>query len=312
MRKFSMFCRFIMIRPEVHTFLWQLIRAHLWSHHRLETWVYTALTQRPISTLGNRAKPQGAKQSERIWCHDGSLPDHGERINGAQPCECQRKPPACSPLHSWPDVPSSVFETLGSPLWRLLFGIWIVAIDTVFIDTVFVTTDDPQRYAWAIPGLLTDSLAVCEKVLLLVESKEIANVHAPVVTKTWVIVCTFYMLITVQCSICVKREKSLKYKRHVTIFKYCCGFSKGLTQFKAAMCNFKPWRAVSKTKLNDQHYCIPQNSNCSETGSYYKKKLSSGFPSDDLRLLCLDSDSQRFLKATCRPPADWSSSCSIR
>ncbi len=46
----------------------------------------------------------------------------------------------------------------------------------------------------------------------------------------------------------------------------------------------------TKTNLTDalQHY-VAQNSNFSETGSYFMEKISSGFPSKVLRLLSLNS-----------------------
>ncbi len=44
-----------------------------------------------------------------------------------------------------------------------------------------------------------------------------------------------------------------------------------------------------KTKLHDQHYYAAQNSNFSETGSYFMEKIASSFPSDVLGLLSLNS-----------------------
>ncbi len=42
-------------------------------------------------------------------------------------------------------------------------------------------------------------------------------------------------------------------------------------------------------KLNNQRYNVAQNSSFSETRSYFMEKMSSGFPSNVLRLLCLNS-----------------------
>ncbi len=46
---------------------------------------------------------------------------------------------------------------------------------------------------------------------------------------------------------------------------------------------------ATKTKLNGWCYYIAQNSNFDEIGSYLMEKMSSGFPSDVLQLLCLSS-----------------------
>ncbi len=51
---------------------------------------------------------------------------------------------------------------------------------------------------------------------------------------------------------------------------------------------------------------VAQNSNFSKTGWYFAEKMSSGFPTTALPQLC---DSRRFLKATCKLPADRSCSC---
>ncbi len=60
-----------------------------------------------------------------------------------------------------------------------------------------------------------------------------------------------------------------------------------VTKFKATICNFdrdpllwKPKRCTLKCR---------KNSNCSKIGSYFMEKMSSGFPSDVLRLLCLSA-----------------------
>ncbi len=52
------------------------------------------------------------------------------------------------------------------------------------------------------------------------------------------------------------------------------------------------------------HVYVTQNSNFSKIRSRFMEKMFSGFPSDVLQLLCLNSDSLRALKATCRLPAD--------
>ncbi len=48
-----------------------------------------------------------------------------------------------------------------------------------------------------------------------------------------------------------------------------------------------PW--LQKTKLHNACYYIAQNSNFSKTESFFKEKMSSGFPSDVLQLLCLSA-----------------------
>ncbi len=81
--------------------------------------------------------------------------------------------------------------------------------------------------------------------------------------------------------------------------------------FKATLCNFdrEPW--LWETKLNDAHSYVAQNSNFSKSGSYFMQKMFLWFslwcPTTSLPQLC---DSRKFLKATCRLPADWSSSYS--
>lgn len=74
-------------------------------------------------------------------------------------------------MHSCPNTPSSVLETVGSPLQRLLFGLTVIATDTTLI-----TYDDPRHEVRVTPGLLTDVPADFDTVLLLVDSQEIANV----------------------------------------------------------------------------------------------------------------------------------------
>ncbi len=59
--------------------------------------------------------------------------------------------------------------------------------------------------------------------------------------------------------------------------------------FKATLCNFDSDPLHQKSKFKDARQHVAQNSNFIETGSYYLEKMSSGFPSDVLRLICLNS-----------------------
>ncbi len=59
--------------------------------------------------------------------------------------------------------------------------------------------------------------------------------------------------------------------------------------YHVASCIFKLWPAVSQTKVNDQRYYFAQNSDLSETWSYFIENMSSQFPSNILRLLFLNS-----------------------
>lgn len=58
----------------------------------------------------------------------------------------------------------------------------------------------------------------------------------------------------------------------------------------SVICNFRPWSAASKlTLLTFALQYIAQNSNFGETGPYRMEKMTSGFPSADLQLLCFNS-----------------------
>ncbi len=58
---------------------------------------------------------------------------------------------------------------------------------------------------------------------------------------------------------------------------------------KATTCNFdcEPW--LRETKLNDARSYIASNRSFSNNRSYFMEKMSSGFPSNVLRLLCLSA-----------------------
>ncbi len=59
--------------------------------------------------------------------------------------------------------------------------------------------------------------------------------------------------------------------------------------FKAALCNFDRNPQIQKMKLDDARKYVAQNSSFIKMGSYFMKEMSPGFPSDVLRLLCLNS-----------------------
>ncbi len=74
------------------------------------------------------------------------------------------------------------------------------------------------------------------------------------------------------------------------------------SHFKAILCNLDHDSCLWKAKLNDAHY-----GNFSETGSYFKEKMSSGFPLMSYNCsVCL----QPFILAELLPPTVHVSCCS--